>query len=92
MDRKAFTILELVIVLSVLVILIGIAIPRIKGMQQSGQITQVEAELQTFATAVESYYSNSSPQVYPGTPGSASTTLGANYLVPATPQIISSPL
>jgi prepilin-type N-terminal cleavage/methylation domain-containing protein len=45
MDEKAFTILELVIVLSVLVILIGIAIPRIKGMQQAGQTAQVKAEL-----------------------------------------------
>jgi len=74
-NKKAFTILELVIVLSVLVILIGIAIPRMKGMQQAGQITQIKAELQTLQAAVESYYSNSSPSAYPGTPGSASTTL-----------------
>ena len=92
MNRKAFTILELVIVLSVLVILIGIAIPRIKGMQQSGQMTQVKAEMQTFQTAVESYYSNSSPHAYPGTAGSGSNTICATALVSATPQVISSPL
>ncbi len=92
MNKKAFTILELVIVLSVLAILIGIAIPRMSGMQQAGQITQVKAELQTLQAAVESYYSNSSPSTYPGTPGSATTTLGADYLVSATPQVITSPL
>jgi prepilin-type N-terminal cleavage/methylation domain-containing protein len=92
MGKKAFTILELVIVLSVLVILIGIAIPRIKGMQQAGQIAQVKAELQTMQTAVESYYSNSSPHMYPGASNAMTTTLGANYLTSATPQIISSPL
>jgi len=95
MNKKAFTILELVIVLSVLVILIGIAIPRIKGMQQAGQIAQVKAELQTLQTAIESYYSNTSPHMYPGATGSTgtgNTTVGANFLVSATPQIISSPL
>ena len=91
MNKKAFTILELVIVLSVLVILIGIAIPRIKGMQQAGQIAQVKAELQTMQTAVESCYSNSAPHAYPGNPGNGVNNIAANYLVSATPQIISGP-
>ena len=84
--KKGFTILELVIVLSVLVILIGIAIPRMKGMQQAGQITQVKAELQTLQAAMESYYNNSSPHVYPPT-GTIATPC-ATYFVGATPQIV----
>lgn len=51
--NKGFTILELVIVLSVLVILIGIAIPRIKGMQDSAKMVQVKAELKTLQSAME---------------------------------------
>ncbi len=86
--KKGFTILELVIVLSVLVILIGIAIPRMKGMQQAGQITQAKAELQTLQAAMESYYSNSSPHTYP--PAGTITTPCATYFVGATPQIVPS--
>ena len=90
--KKAFTIIELVIVISVLIILIGITIPSMRGMQQSGTLTKVKGELQTFQAAVESYYSNSSPNVYPGPPGASSNTIGATYLVSATPQILNSPL
>ena len=90
--KKAFTIIELVIVISVLIILIGITIPSMRGMQQSGTLTKVKGELQTFQAAVESYYSNSSPNVYPGVPNFASNTIGATYLVSTTPQILNGPL
>jgi general secretion pathway protein G len=84
--KKGFTILELLVVISVLVILIGIAIPRFKGMQDAGRIAQARAELQTMQTAVESYYMNQSPRAYPAT----SSTIGASKFASATPQIISS--
>jgi len=54
--KKGFTIIELVIVISVLIILIGIAIPRMKGMQDSSNIVRAKKELQTLQAAVESYY------------------------------------
>ena len=72
LNQKAFTIIELVIVISVLIILIGITIPSMRGMQQSGMIVKVKGELQIFQATVESYYTNSSPQAYPGVAGSAS--------------------
>jgi general secretion pathway protein G len=84
--KKGFTILELVIVLSVLVILIGIAIPRMKGMQQAGQLAQAKAELQTLQAAMESYYSN--VHAYP--PTGLITTPCTTYLKNATPQIVPS--
>ena len=85
--KKGFTILELVVVLSVLVILIGIAIPRIKGMQQSGQIVQAKAELQTLQTAMESYYNNSpTPHTYIPT----TTAPCTQYFSVSTPQVVSS--
>jgi prepilin-type N-terminal cleavage/methylation domain-containing protein len=70
--KKGFTILELLVVISVLVILIGIAIPRFKGMQDAGRVAQARAELKTLQTAVESYYMNNS-NTYPAD----STTPGA---------------
>ena len=64
--KKGFTIIELVIVISVLIILIGIAIPHMKGMQQSGNIVKVKGELQTLQAAMESYYNNVvTPHEYP---------------------------
>jgi prepilin-type N-terminal cleavage/methylation domain-containing protein len=86
--KKGFTILELLVVISVLVILIGIAIPRFKGMQDAGRIAQAKAELLTLQTAVESYYINASPRAYPA----SSTTLGGSTLTSAAPAIISAAL
>jgi len=85
--KKGFTIIELVIVISVLIILIGIAIPHMKGMQQSGQIVKAKGELQTLQAAVESYYTNNS-NTYPA----SSSTPSASYFTGATPQIVSSVL
>ena len=56
MFRKGFTIIELLIVIAVIAILVGIALPRFKGMQDEGKITQAKGELRTLQTAVESYY------------------------------------
>lgn len=56
MSKKAFTILELLIVIAVIAILVGIALPRLKGMQDEGNIVKVKGELRTLQTAVESYY------------------------------------
>jgi len=53
---KAFTLIELLIVIAVISILIGIALPRFKGMQLEGNIAKAKGELRTLQTAVESYY------------------------------------
>ena len=87
--KKGFTIIELVIVISVLIILIGIAIPRMKSMQQSGNIVKVRGELQALQAAMESYYNNAAtPHAYFPT----TATPCKSYFVNATPQIITSPL
>ena len=86
MSKKAFTIIELLTVIAVLIILIGIAIPRIRGMSDQGNIARAKGELQTLQTAVESYYTYKSPRVYPPT----TTTIGGSFLVTSTPAILSS--
>lgn len=81
--RKGFTLIELLIVIAVISILIGIALPRFKGMQDEGNIAAAKAELRTLQTAVESYYIHNN-RTYPATGAAALQTA----LASATPSII----
>ena len=54
--KRGFTLIELLIVIAVISILIGIALPRFRGMQDEGNIAKAKGELRTLQTAVESYY------------------------------------
>ncbi|MFH2137506.1 MAG: type II secretion system protein GspG [Candidatus Omnitrophota bacterium] len=82
--RKGFTIIELLVVIMVIAILVGIAIPRFKGVQDEANISKAKAELKVLQTAVESYYMNQTPNAYPAT----STTICASSLNAASPQIV----
>jgi prepilin-type N-terminal cleavage/methylation domain-containing protein len=63
--RKGFTLIELLIVIMVIAILIGIALPRFRGMQDEASTTKAAAELRTLQTAVESWYIHRNPHTYP---------------------------
>ena len=63
--KRGFTLIELLIVIAVISILIGIALPRFRGMREEGLIAQAKGELRTLQTAVESYYIHNS--AYPST-------------------------
>jgi len=80
--RKAFTIIELLIVIAVIATLVGIALPRFRGMQEEGKIAQAKAELRTLQTALESYYIHNS-NAYPS---------ALSSLTSATPNIIGAAL
>ena len=88
--KKGFTLIELLIVIAVISILIGIALPRFKGMQDEGNIAAAKAELRTLQTAVESYYIHNS-NTYPTTGSAAlqtamaSATLSIITYVPTDP-------
>jgi len=81
--RKGFTLIELLIVIAVISILIGIALPRFKGMQDEGNIAKAKGELRTLQTAIESYYIHNS-NTYPATGAAALQTA----LASAVPSII----
>lgn len=87
--RKGFTLIELLIVIMVISILIGIALPRFRGMQDEANTTKAAAELRTLQTAVESWYIHHSPHAYPATGAT-----WENNLIAATtrPQIIAAAL
>ena len=92
--RKGFTLIELLIVMAVIAILIGIALPRFRGMQDESNSARAKSELSTLQTAIESFYINHSPKAYPDIDnGSINWQTNATQgLTTATPQIISSAL
>ena len=62
--KKAFTLIELLIVIAVIAILISIALPRFRGMQEEAFTAKAAGELRSLAVAVESYYIHNS-NAYP---------------------------
>ena len=82
--KKSFTIIELLVVISVLGILVAIAIPRIIGMQQNSNLTKANNELNTLRAALESYRTFDTSHTFPPT----TTTIGATYLSVATPKMV----
>ena len=63
-NRKGFTLVELIIVISVIAILVGIALPRLRGMIDEGNTAKAASELRALQAAVESYYIHNS-KTYP---------------------------
>lgn len=84
LDKKSFTIIELLIVIAVIAILVGIALPRFRGMQEEGKIAQAKGELRTLQTAVESYYIHNS-NTYPANINAALTGATPNIIGATSP-------
>ncbi len=53
--KRAFTLIELMIVMAVIAILVGIALPRFKGMREEANITKAHGECRALRIAMESY-------------------------------------
>ena len=79
--KRGFTLIELMIVMAVIAILVGIALPQFRGMQEEGLIAQAKAELMTLKTAVESYYIHTG--AYP-----ADSATWQSVLITASPVIV----
>ena len=72
--KRAFTLIELLIVIAVISILVSIALPRFRGMQDEGNIAKAKGELRTLQTAIESYFIHSD-NAYPANLGTLTTQI-----------------
>ncbi len=93
--RRGFTLIELMIVISVMAILMGIALPYFKGMQDEGKSAKAAGELRTLTTGIESFYIHNNNE-YPVQSEAASGTVDwqtdTNSLTDATPTIVQTAL
>ena len=89
MERRAtridgnagFTLIEMMIVLTVIAILVGVLLPNFRGPQDEASTQRARSELRTLATALESYYIHYS-NVFPP------VATWVTNLTQATPRII----
>ena len=63
MLRKGFTLIELLIVMAVIAVLIGIAIPSFRGMQDEAKKTKAGGDIRVLKLAIEAY--NAKYSAYP---------------------------
>ena len=75
-----FTLIEMMIVLTVIAILVGVLLPQFRGSQDEARMQRGRSELRTLATALESYFIHNSNAL----PAALSS------LTTATPRIVSS--
>jgi prepilin-type N-terminal cleavage/methylation domain-containing protein len=90
-QREAgFTLIEMLIVIALIAVLVGIALPRLRAAQMEGDYAKAAGELRTLQAGVESYYIHNS-RAYPNQATTVDTTWQSN-LTGATPQLIAAVL
>lgn len=84
--RRAFTLIELLIVVAIIAILAAIAVPNFLEAQTRAKVSRARADMRSIATALESYRIDHNH--YPSTPFST----GATSVLRVVPNNISSPI
>jgi prepilin-type N-terminal cleavage/methylation domain-containing protein len=79
-DERGFTLVELLIVISILGVLVAIVVPNVGGLLGAGKQASYNADQATIQTAVDAYYLTRNPNEYPTTGGKGGN-INYTYLV-----------
>ena len=90
--KKGFTLIEMLMVIAVIAILVGIALPRLRGMREEGNYAKAQGELKTLQVAVESFFIHN--RAYPVETASVDSQWqdDTDSLTTAVPKIVASEL
>lgn len=75
---QAFTLIEMLVVISIIVVLMGLAFPAFQSVQNSAKKTQAKNDLVQIVTAVNAYYTEYGKYPLPATTTSDSYPVGRN--------------
>jgi type IV pilus assembly protein PilA len=81
--RRAFTLIELLIVILVLAILMAVALPLYLAAVSDSQVKTCRANMQTIANAEAAYKTSDSAHLYTTTLSNLNTNLGATPVCPS---------
>jgi len=56
MKKKAFSLIELIFVISIMGILVAVAVPKLMDSRSGAIVTTIKQDISTISTAIESYY------------------------------------
>lgn len=76
--KKGFTLIELLIVVAIIGIIAGIAIPRFLGVRTKAKVTRAFADMANIGTALEMYYVDK--DAYPADQDAMETELVSDYI------------
>lgn len=92
---RAFTLVELLVVIAVILILVGIALPNFLAAQTRSKIARVSSDMRTVATALEEYqvdYHRYPTMISPGFTGGVAPLAGSDLKWWYVPDSLSTPI